>query len=169
MLGAFVVFLLLTGYIALSSFQIPQANAQILHLVAFFVLTLLFYWIFDSTRRRVLNFTLSFVTLLIGLGSEVVQGFVSAREFDPLNIAANIIGSLCALGLCSIYHRRMLDRRRRAKGYGVVPQEGEDVEMGVQGIGVVDDEAEASSHAERRDSGDGDGDGDKQTGVDGTK
>lgn len=39
----------------------------------------------------------------------------------------------------------MLDRRRRAKGYGAVPQEGDDIEMGPQETGVTEDVVEESS------------------------
>lgn len=77
-----------------------------------------------------------------------MQGFAIAREFDPLTVGANILGSLVAVSVCSIYHKRMLDRRRRAKGYGVVSQEGEDVEMGLQETGVVEDESAGPSNAE---------------------
>lgn len=67
----------------------------------------------------------------------------NGRSFDPINVAANILGSLSALALCSLYHKRMLDRRRRRKGYGIVPQdaEGQDLELGPSGAqetGVVD-------------------------------
>lgn len=105
---------------------------------------LTFYWILDTTRRRLLNLTLLIVTFALGLGSEAVQSLVpKSRDFDPTNIAANVFGSLSALALCTIYHKRMLDRRRRSKGYGVVPQEGEgeDLELGPserQETGVVD-------------------------------
>lgn len=84
------------------------------------------------------------MTFLLGLGSEALQILLpNGRNFDPVNIAANVLGSLSALALCTIYHKRMLDRRRRRKGYGVVPQdgEGEDLEMGASGVqetGVVD-------------------------------
>ena len=56
----------------------------------------------------------------------------NGRVFDPVDIGANLLGSLAALGLCNLYHKRMLDRRRRKKGYGAVPQdgEGEDIELG---------------------------------------
>lgn len=41
----------------------------------------------------------------------------------------------------------MLDRRRRAKGYSTVPQdgEGEDLELGAQETGVVGQDARESS------------------------
>ena len=61
----------------------------------------------------------------------------------------------------------MLDRRRRAKGYGVVQQdeEGEDLEMGAQETGVTGDAGEGSTDGEGRltpSSG-------AEDGVDGTK
>lgn len=78
------------------------------------------------------------MTFGLGLGSEVVQSLLpNNRVFDPLDIGANLIGSLTALGLCTLYHKRMLDRRRRRKSYGVVPQQeaggGDDLELGESG------------------------------------
>lgn len=95
-----------------------------------------FYWILDTTRRRILNLTLFVVTGGLALGSEILQALIpNERKFDPLDIAANIIGSLSALGLCTLYHKRMLDRRRKKKGYGAIPQEGgaDDLELGEGG------------------------------------
>ncbi|CAO1602630.1 hypothetical protein XANCAGTX0491_006234 [Xanthoria calcicola] len=142
--GGFTVLLLLASYLRLSSTQIPQVNPQVLHLITFFLLTVTFYWILDTTRRRLLNFTLIAITFVLGLGSEALQLVLpNGRSFDPISVAANILGSLSALALCSLYHKRMLDRRRRRKGYGVVPQdaEGQDLELGpsaAQETGVVD-------------------------------
>ncbi|KAL8777988.1 MAG: hypothetical protein Q9213_007614 [Squamulea squamosa] len=142
--GGFTVLLLFAGYLRLSSVQIPQINPQILHLITFFLLTVTFYWILDTTRRRLLNFTLITITFVLGLGAEALQLVLpNGRNFDPINVAANVVGSLSALALCSIYHKRMLDRRRRRKGYGMVPQdaEGQDLELGPTGAqetGVVD-------------------------------
>ena len=63
-------------------------------------------------------------------------------------------GSLLAIGLCTLYHKRMLDRRRRAKGYGAVPQDGDgdgDLELGVQESGVVgEDGGEGSTNHDGR-------------------
>lgn len=73
------------------------------------------------------------MTVGLGLGSEFLQSFLpNGRAFDPVDIGANLLGSFAALGLCNLYHKRMLDRRRRKKGYGAVPQdgEGEDIELG---------------------------------------
>lgn len=78
----------------------------------------------------------------------MLQGFLpNGRQFDSFNIAANVIASLLALGLCTLYHKRMLDRRRRAKGYSAVPQggEGEDLELGGHNAGVFGEDARDSS------------------------
>ena len=152
--GAFIFFLFGAAYLRLSSgLQIAQVNDKALHFVIFFILTLTFYWILDTTRRRNLNLTLLIVTFGLGVGSEALQGFLpNDRHFDLLSIVANIVGSLLALGLCTIYHKRMLDRRRRAKGYGVLPQDGEegDLELGGQESGVISEDV-------GEDSTDGDG------------
>jgi hypothetical protein len=53
------------------------------------------------------------------------------REFDPYDIAANVSGSLIALALCSWYHKRMIERKRAARGYNAVAGDDDlDVELG---------------------------------------
>lgn len=93
------------------------------------------------------------MTIGLGLGSEALQAFLpNGRLFDPIDIAANIVGSLLALGLSTFYHKRMLDRRRKAKGYGAVPQDGEDddLEMGAQEHGVADNGHDESTDGDGR-------------------
>jgi hypothetical protein len=70
------------------------------------------------------------------VGSEFLQEFLpNGRKFDFYDIVANIVGSLAAIGLCSWYHMRMLDRKRLAKRYQVVPgEEDHDLELG-EGVG----------------------------------
>lgn len=70
-------------------------------------------------------------TLCLGVGSEFLQGFLpNGRDFDFYDIVANIVGSLGALGLCSWYHKRMLERKRQRKTYTAVPggEDGEDLD-----------------------------------------
>ena len=168
--GAFIFLLLAAAYLGLSSIQIPQINDKVLHFVTFFLLTIAFYWILDTTRRRALNITLLVVTVSLGPGSEALQAFATSRQFDPRDIAANIVGSLCAIGLCTLYHKRMLDRKRVAR-YGLVPQEGdeeiEDLEMGPRGgqdNGVTaSDEAGESTDGDGRLTPSSGGDGDVGT------
>ncbi|CCF41884.1 VanZ like family protein [Colletotrichum higginsianum] len=154
--GVFFVILLIAGYAGLTSLQLGQyVNDKVLHFGTFFVLTTVFYWILDTNRRRTLNLTLTVCTFVLGLGSEFLQGFLpNGREFDFYDIVANIVGSLAGLGLCSWYHKRMLERKRRTKTYQAVPgEDDEDVELGEgHETGVIE-----SSGA--RDGGIGVGDG----------
>lgn len=135
--------LLIAGYAGLTKLQLGQyVNDKVLHLVTFFILTIVFYWIVDTNRRRNLNMTLVVCTLCLGVGSELVQSILpNDREFDLYDIVANVVGSLAGLGLCSLYHKRMLERKRQRKTYNAVPGEDvEDVELvgGDQETGIVD-------------------------------
>jgi len=143
--GAFLLLLLVSGYLGLSSLQLGHIiNDKVLHGLTFFILTTVFYWIADTTRRRNLNFTLLVCTAVLGVGSEFLQGALpNGRDFNVYDILANVIGSLAALALCSWYHKRMLERKRQAKQYQVVPgSEEHDLELGegvgAQESGVVD-------------------------------
>lgn len=125
--------LLLAAYAGLTTLQPGQyVNDKVLHCVTFFLLTVAFYWIVDTNRRRNLNMTLIVCTLMLGVGSEFVQSFLpNNQDFDLYDIVANIVGSLVGLGLCSLYHKRMLERKRQRKVYNAVPGEDEeDVELG---------------------------------------
>ncbi|KAK7431503.1 hypothetical protein QQZ08_001994 [Neonectria magnoliae] len=129
----FLLLLLIAAYAGLTTLQLGQyVNDKVLHFGTFFLLTVAFYWIIDTNRRRTLNMTLVVCTLVLGVGSEFVQSFMNiGREFDLYDIAANVLGSLAALGLCTWYHKRMLDRRRQRKHYNAVPGEDEeDLELG---------------------------------------
>lgn len=78
-------------------------------------------------------------TLCLGVGSEFLQGFLpNGRDFDFYDIVANLVGSLAGLGLCSMYHKRMLERKRSRKSYTAVPDGVEDegdIELG-EGVGA---------------------------------
>jgi len=135
--ASFVGLLLLAGYAGIWSFGIEYyVDDKVLHLVTFFALTVAFYWILDTTRRRTLNVTLVVCTLVLSVGSEALQPLLTdgVRHFDPLDLVANVVGSLAALGLCSWYHKRMVDRKRSRRGYGAVPGEvDDDLELGEGG------------------------------------
>lgn len=131
--AAFLLLLLVAGYAGLTSIQLTQyVNDKVLHFGTFFLLTVVFYWIIDTNRRRTLNMTLVVCTLVLGVGSEFLQSFLpNDRTFDLYDIVANVLGSLAALGLCTWYHKRMLERRRQRKHYNAVPGEDEDdLELG---------------------------------------
>ncbi|RAL64694.1 hypothetical protein DID88_001726 [Monilinia fructigena] len=104
--GAFLFLVLLAGYAGLTSIQVDAViNDKVLHTITFFLLTVVFYWILDTSRRRNLNFTLIVCTGILGVGSEFLQGFLpNGRTFDFYDIVANIVGSVAGLALCSWYH-----------------------------------------------------------------
>ncbi|OCT46556.1 VanZ domain protein [Cladophialophora carrionii] len=119
---------------------IPSQSDKALHFICFFLLTVVFYFIFDTARRRVIHLTLIICTLLLGVGSEVAQGLLpNDREFDAWDVLANVLGSLAALGLASAYHRRSAERRRRAKYSALTGDglEGEDLELGERANGAM--------------------------------
>ncbi|GAM90285.1 hypothetical protein ANO11243_083270 [Dothideomycetidae sp. 11243] len=125
---------------------IPQykQSDKVLHAITFFLLTLCFYWVLETSRRRAVHITLLVCTAGLSIGSEVVQAILpNGREFDPYDILSNVLGSGFALSMCSWYHRRMLERRRAAKTYSLVPGEENDIELGEtqhdegQEIGVI--------------------------------
>ncbi|KAI9885229.1 MAG: Transcriptional activator spt7 [Watsoniomyces obsoletus] len=130
--GAFLCLVGLSAFLGLfPSRQIP-INDKVLHFIDFFLLTITFYFLLDASRRRVINFTLILCTFSLGIGSEILQALVpNGRSFDIYDIAANLLGSLTALGLCSWYHKRMLERKRLARRYHAVPTTEEDAEAGL--------------------------------------
>jgi len=134
--AAFVLLLFFSAAAGFSppDYKIPsyKESDKVLHFVAFFLLTLTFYWIFETARRKVLQLTFTVVTLGLGCVSEIVQGALPIdRIFDYYDILANVMGSVSALALCNWYHKRMNERKRAARGYGAVPGDDElDVELG---------------------------------------
>jgi VanZ family protein len=119
---------------------IPAQSDKALHFLCFFLLTAVFYFIFDTARRRVIHLTLIICTLVLAVGSEVAQGLLpNDREFDAWDVLANVVGSLAALGLASAYHRRAAERRRRAKYSALTGDglEGEDLELGEGADGTL--------------------------------
>ncbi|KAI1645217.1 uncharacterized protein F4817DRAFT_344080 [Daldinia loculata] len=159
--GVFFLLCLLAGYAGLSSLQLETViNDKVLHLLTFFLLTVAFYWIIDTNRRRTLNFTVVVCTIGLGVGSEFLQGFLpNGREFDPFDIVANIVGSLAGLGLCSWYHLRMLERKRSRRQYNAVPGEDptdleldEDVEAQEEGVMAAAENERANTLEEEVDN-----------------
>lgn len=141
--GTFLLLLIIAAYVGLlphsTSTNIPQhlqPNDKFLHLITFFLISLVFYWVFETSRRRAVHLSVGVCTLALGVGSEFIQGVLpNGRAFDLFDLIANLVGSLGAIGLCGWYHRRMLERRRHAR-YGSVSADGanaDDVELGVTG------------------------------------
>jgi hypothetical protein len=70
----------------------------------------------------------------LGVASEIVQALLPIdRIFDYYDIVANVLGSVSATAICHWYHKRMLERKRAARGYGAVAGDDfdeRDVELG---------------------------------------
>ncbi|EMD97508.1 hypothetical protein COCHEDRAFT_1125127 [Bipolaris maydis C5] len=134
--GAFVGLIFISAAAGFSppDYKIPtyKQSDKALHFTAFFLLTLCFYWILETNRRKVVQLTFTVCTLGLGFASEVIQGLLPIhRDFDYYDIVANVLGSLLALGLCNWYHKRMLERKRAARGYtAVAGDEERDIELG---------------------------------------
>ncbi|KAF1973534.1 hypothetical protein BU23DRAFT_554159 [Bimuria novae-zelandiae CBS 107.79] len=130
---AALIFISAAGGFAPPKYNVTPTYKQsdkALHFVAFFLLTLTFYWILETSRRKVLQLTFMVVTLGLGVASEVIQGLLPIdRQFDYFDIVANVMGSLMALSLCNWYHKRMLERKRAARGYGAVAGDDHDVDI----------------------------------------
>ncbi|MCJ1287820.1 hypothetical protein MMC26_007172 [Xylographa opegraphella] len=150
--GCFAALCLLAAYAGLTPLEVSPTNDKVLHILTFFVLTLTFYWSVEAPRRFLLKIVFITCALVLGVGSEFLQAALpNGRFFDALDIAANLVGSVVALAICSWYHGRILERKRRRKleGYGLLGpgEEIGDLELGDGGgrghqIGVEDDRPE---------------------------
>jgi len=123
--------------LAPSQYELPayKQSDKVLHFLTFFILTFLFYWVLETNRRRVLQFTFLVCTLALGFGSEVAQELIpNGRHFDYYDILANVLGSLSSMAICNWYHKRMLERKRAARGYNAVAGDDVDIELG-EGVG----------------------------------
>lgn len=120
--AVFLVLVLVSAYLGFSDTTMP-VNDKAMHFTAFFALTTAFYWIVETTRRRAINTSLLVCTVLGGIGSEFLQAFLPYRAFDAFDIVANLIGSGLAVLLNTLYHRRMLERKRSARSqYQNIPE-----------------------------------------------
>ncbi|KAL9069012.1 MAG: hypothetical protein Q9157_006315 [Trypethelium eluteriae] len=78
----------------------------------------------------------------------------NGREFDLYDIIANVTGSLAAVGLSTLYHKRMLERKRQAKYDAVPGEEGAEADLelgegiGPQETGVAEEPTTAAATAD---------------------
>lgn len=154
-----LILLGLLGFHPASSRVVP-INDKVLHFVAFFLASLLFYSIWDvpsTTRRtsvlyRYLPLALSFFVCFFvgGVGSEFVQSLLPYKTFDWGDIVANLLGS--TLGLWVSFHaerRYRLDQEMRSQYRSVdVEEVYDDLEDGSESEeeGGHHDERERSRH-----------------------
>jgi len=155
-LGAFCLVSLVFAYLLLSE-GIPGGNGvsdKVQHFLGCFIEVVLFYWILDTSRRRLLTYTLSFL-FSVSLFSEVLQAIIpNGRTFDILDVLANVAGGLLGVLVCILYHKRMLSRRE-GRNYNILQDGGEsqlrpvrspegDVEEGNVNVDTVGEDQEAA-------------------------
>lgn len=101
---------------------------KFVHFLVFFLMTLLFYYCFEtknSVQLKVATFLVC--TVCAGIGLEFVQSILPYRTFDYNDIACNMIGSLCGLLTCDLY-ARYLTRRRRLMRLEMIKNLGDEAE-----------------------------------------
>ena len=110
----FILSLLLAGYLGFALIHLP--HDKLIHFLTFFILTMEFYFIFDTKNKslKVLRLvTLVVCTFGASIGLEIVQSLINpARVFDVYDILFNVLGSLLGLGLSSGYQTWMVRRAR---------------------------------------------------------
>ncbi|VVT51902.1 uncharacterized protein SAPINGB_P003251 [Magnusiomyces paraingens] len=140
--AAFLVLCALSAYLGFADIHLGYDKA--LHAITFFILTLVFYWTIDSSRKKSINLTFLVCTVFLGIGSEFAQNFSPYREFDFKDILYNAAGSISAIALSAWYHKRLLSRKRSAKYHalhqvdtphqrlGQVTETGEEIDLEAQ-------------------------------------
>lgn len=103
------------GYLGFSLIHLN--HDKLIHFVTFFILTIQFYFIFDSKLKslKILRY-LTFLICTIGLsvGLEIIQSIVNPkRVFDIYDIFCNVLGSMLAIVLAIIYQHLVLKNKRK--------------------------------------------------------
>jgi hypothetical protein len=88
----------LSAYLGLAPQTLPsyKQSDKVLHFLTFLLLTVItppattkllanshklsFYWIIETSRRRVLHFTIFVCPITLGIGSEIAQGILPVRR-----------------------------------------------------------------------------------------
>lgn len=91
------------------------AHDKFLHFCGFFVLSVLFYWVFELSRRQATQLTFLVVCVVFSVFSEIFQALFSSRKFDPFDIVFNIVGASCGLVFNFFFHGYLLKHKRNSR------------------------------------------------------
>ncbi|EPY50167.1 VanZ-like family protein [Schizosaccharomyces cryophilus OY26] len=130
-LAVFIVLLIIATYLGFAPALPIPVNDKACHFVVFFFLTLVFYWVFDLSRRRATQLTLVVCGLVGSVGSEFVQAFLTLRTFDVFDILANLLGCFLSLMINIMYHKRRLEKIHFQR-YGHLNSAEDDLELQAQ-------------------------------------
>ena len=139
---AFVISLIVAGYLGFALIELTNHD-KLLHFLTFLVLTVEFYFIFDTNHKSLK--TLRYITLLVctfagSILLEVIQSLVNTtRVFDSMDIVYNVVGSFLGVILSSSYDvwavkRQKKNRFRQVRE--VVIEEDDDDDTGIELGGV---------------------------------
>lgn len=137
----FALSLAAAAYLGFALISLPYD--KLVHFCVFLVLTIEFYYVFDTKNIRRLRLATFFVcTIGASVGLEIVQEMVNpSRVFDPVDIAFNVTGSLLGLIVATTTHHWALVRARRLR-LGPQDLEGDELADYVD-VGAEDAELEA--------------------------
>lgn len=154
-LAGLSVSLLFSAYLGFADISIK--HDKFTHFITFFILTLMFYWLFEtSSTRTIRNLTFFICTLAGGIGSEFVQGLLPYRTFDAKDIICNVLGSFLALLISMFYHKKIIEQRRLNRYEQLrssIPPDNEDVDfdMDVENGGHSDRSNDLSRFSSKED------------------
>lgn len=74
------------------------------HVTLFFLMALSLYWVADVGKRKATQLTLTGM-IAASVASEFLQSVITTRLFDPLDIVANLVGSLIAIRYAALLNR----------------------------------------------------------------
>lgn len=113
----FLVSTILAGYLGFSLIKVK--HDKFLHFITFFILTIEFYFLFDTNNKsfKTLRLITLVCTLVAGVSLEMIQSMINAeRAFDINDIFCNIGGSLFALLSVSLYHHYRVKELKKQRG-----------------------------------------------------
>lgn len=125
----------LAAYLGFALIHLP--HDKVIHFSTFLILTVEFYFLFDTRNKKILRvITFIVCTCGAGIGLEVVQLMVNPiRIFDFFDIISNVCGSCLGLLIaCALNWRIDKSRQEKRRGRRIVCNEAES-------SNAIDDEA----------------------------
>ncbi|MGD8779545.1 MAG: VanZ family protein [Ignavibacteria bacterium] len=93
-------------------------NEYILHIINYFILSSLLYYIIQKSNN---SFLITFISLfLFSLLIEILQYFVPKRGFELMDLAANIIGIVAGIFAVAQVKSKKIKDKKRERGDGLV-------------------------------------------------
>jgi VanZ family protein len=85
---AFLGLCVVSAYLGVADLEVT--HDKILHFLTFFILSTVFYWIVEASRTRCINMTIVVCTVVGGIGSEFLQGFLPVSTYHQKSQSKNL-------------------------------------------------------------------------------